>query len=89
MRLKPWEQKVIFSDKPTQVYVRAPSFVNCEDKMLNEKELQVMPDSAEKSFNSALAQSSFSSIDNLFFPNPNSFRAGQIHTRVTKWKTNY
>jgi hypothetical protein len=52
--------------------------------MLNEKELQVMPDSAEKFFNSALAQSSFPSVDNLFFPNPNSFRAGQIHTRLTK-----
>jgi len=86
LRLKPWERKVIFSDKPTQVRVRAPSFVNFEGNMLNEKELQVMPDSAEKSFNSALAQNSFPSIDDLIFPYPNSFKAGQIHTRVAQWK---
>lgn len=61
-------------------------FVNFEGKVLTEKDVHVMPDSAEKSFNSEIAQGSFPSTESLFFLNPDTFRAGQIHTRIIQWE---
>ncbi|XP_063398770.1 uncharacterized protein LOC134683414 isoform X2 [Mytilus trossulus] len=85
-RMKPWEKNVIFDSDPTNEFIRLASYVNLEGKLLSEKELQIKPDSAEESFSASLIKGQDPSIDNLVFLNPNSFKAGQIHTRVDQWK---
>ncbi|CAC5412043.1 unnamed protein product [Mytilus coruscus] len=84
--MKPWEKNVIFDSDPTNEFIRLASYVNLEGKLLSEKELQIKPDSAGKSFSASLIKGQVPSTDNLVFLNSNSFKAGQIHTRVDQWK---
>ncbi|CAC5394780.1 unnamed protein product [Mytilus coruscus] len=81
-RLKPWEFNINLGTDPTSVTVRQPSFVNFENKIIdNDREVN----SAEEVYSKATDGVS-PDIRNVKFFNPKTFVAGQIHTRLYQWQ---
>lgn len=67
---------------PTSVTVRRPTFVNFENKIVDNSREVV---SAEEVYSKAMDDVS-PDIQNLNFLNPKNFVAGQIHTRLKQWE---
>ncbi|CAC5395698.1 unnamed protein product [Mytilus coruscus] len=81
-RLKPWEFDINLGTDPTSVTVRQPTFVNCENKIIdNDRKVN----SAEEVYSKATDGAS-PDIRNVKFFNPKTFVAGQIHTRLHQWQ---
>ncbi|CAC5361180.1 unnamed protein product [Mytilus coruscus] len=81
-RLKPWEFDINLGTDPTSVTVRQPTFVNFENKIIdNDREVN----SAEEVYSKATDGVS-PDIRNVKFFNPKTFVAGQIHTRLHQWQ---
>ena len=86
LKLRLWEKSIKFNEDPTQVEIRSSSFVDIRGRILKENNLPNDQISAEACFSSAIKYNTQPSAEDLVFPNPESFKAGLIHSRVSYWK---